>query len=209
MITILYQISPENSLIHGKKLWIIGKHYSIPIIQLLKMKKETITQNTLKIQNNPILKPLKEGMGFNCKNIKEKKRIWQRLTDAGYRMSTEVSDGALKILFINDMFIDVLWHEGLKYPLNESDFFDDIDEVDEWIPKAGEWVESSHYEHNTLKRQYLCTINGVHICVANGDDIHSSDSFVKIKHISQIKTVTMTLEEIRKTLGIPNLIVTL
>jgi hypothetical protein len=93
-------------------------------------------------------------------------------------------------------------------PLNESDFFD------EWTPQTGEWVEVSTKEdpENYSKRQYLCTIDGKHLCVDFGGSITSNNQFIVWQHIRQIKPETMTLQEaqdkLREVLNKPNLVIT-
>jgi hypothetical protein len=77
---------------------------------------------------------------------------------------------------------------------------------DEWTPQAGEWVEVSDND-SWNERQYLCTIDGVHLCVSNGGDYKNNSVFTPWKHIRQIKPETMTLQEVREALGKPNLII--
>jgi len=154
-------------------------------------------------------KELKEGMGFICANPDDKKRIWQKLTDAGYEMYDKIDEDELKRwkhIFWSTNFDE--WHmtndeDAVTHPLNESDFFDD------WTPKAGEWVEVSKEEdpENYSKRQYLCSIDGVHLCVYNGEHFKLSAEFSEWKHIRQIKPETMTLQEVREALGKPNLVI--
>jgi hypothetical protein len=147
------------------------------------------------------LKKVSEGQGFICKDLKEKERIWKRLTEAGYKMvgSFEKSNKEyLCIEFVNGEFLGSC---SVTDPLNESDFFD------EWTPKAGEWVEVSENKRSWGERQYLCSINSVHICVDGGDDFNSNNVFTKWHHIRQIKPETMTLQEVREALGKPNLVI--
>jgi hypothetical protein len=190
----------------------------------------------LEIKNQVImekgLKKVEEGQGFVCKDFKEKKRIWKKLTNAGYQMicSFESSRGD-HIVSNLGMFMGS--NAGsITDPLNEAEFFDGVstfgvdfantDSVDsiayathdmklEWTPKPGEWVEVSLDGIDWDKRQYLCTIDGIHLCVGYGEDIAGCDRFVKIKYIRQIPLETMTLQEAKKKLSAlldkPNLII--
>jgi hypothetical protein len=91
-------------------------------------------------------------------------------------------------------------------PLNESDFFDD------WTPQAGEWVEAFHNGESRGNRQYLCTIDGNHLVVCDGEDYKTEYMFIGCDDIRQIKPETMTLQEaqdkLREVLGKPNLVIT-
>jgi hypothetical protein len=148
-------------------------------------------------------KELKEGMGFICANLEDKKRIWQRLTDAGYPMRCDWDDsynGYKTIGFWRGEFSSFN-SNFVTDPLNESDFFDD------WTPQAGEWVYPWDDEISWNERQYLCTINGVHLCVSNGGEYKDNSVFITWKHIRQIKPETMTLQEVREALGKPNLVI--
>jgi hypothetical protein len=150
-------------------------------------------------------KELKEGMGFICATLEDKKRIWQKLTDSGYPMHFDFKDADMNVLcirFVISAFASSNPNQ-ITDPLNESDFFD------EWTPKAGEWVEVSDDGAWLDKpRQYLCTIDGVHLVVATGSDYKNNSAFTPWKHIRQIKHETMTLQEVREALGKPNLIIT-
>jgi len=155
-------------------------------------------------------KEVKNRQGFICEDLEEKKRIWQKLTDAGYPMHSSYEDCDKDYPHIVFSTIEFCggFSENINEILNEAEFFGET----EWTPKPGEWVESSHDGHNEFKRQYLCTINGVHICVGYGDDIDGCDRFVKIKYIRQIKPETITLQEaqekLRELLNKPNLTIT-
>ena len=149
------------------------------------------------------LKQVSEGQGFVCKNLEDKKRIWQKLTDAGYPMHFGYEDADIKLLcirFFHSAFASSNPNQ-ITDPLNESDFFDD------WTPQAGEWVYPWDDEISWNERQYLCTINGVHLCVSNGGEYKDNSVFTTWKHIRQIKPETMTLQEVREALGKPNLII--
>jgi hypothetical protein len=78
---------------------------------------------------------------------------------------------------------------------------------DDWTPQAGEWVEVSDNDRSWGERQYLCTIEGIHLCVDAGNDYTQDSIFTKWQHIRQIKPETMTLQEVREALGKPNLII--
>jgi hypothetical protein len=154
------------------------------------------------------LKQVSEGQGFICATLEDKKRIWKRLTDEGYEMSDRSKDFN-EWENIHFSGFDNKWHMNkntdiITDPLNESDFFD------EWTPQAGQWVEVSTKEDpdNYSKRQYLCTIDGVHLCVEGGASYTQTGYFFEWQHIRQIKPETMTLQEVREALGKPNLIIT-
>jgi len=150
-------------------------------------------------------KELKEGMGFICETLEDKKRIWQKLTDAGYPMACGWEDSKGKEIMGIKWFrtyFGSIESEYITHPLNESDFFD------EWTPKAGEWVEVSDDGKNWYKRQFFCIIDKLHL-TASGEYTHDQTStFTEWQHIRQIKPETMTLQEVREALGKPNLIVT-
>jgi hypothetical protein len=150
-------------------------------------------------------KELKEGMGFICANLEEKKRIWQKLTDAGYKVCDKIDEDELK------RWKHIFWSTGLGEfhltnslshitdPLNESDFFD------EWTPKAGDWVEVSDDGKTWFPEPQ--------VFVVKWNNLYYSTSGVNnclwpSNHIRQIKPETMTLQEVREALGKPNLIVT-
>ncbi len=149
-------------------------------------------------------KELKDGQGFICETREDKKRIWKRLIEAGYPMYGDGNE---------DYFSNIYWKYINKFvecakscitdPLNESDFFN------EWTPQAGEWVEVSTKEdpENYSKRQYLCIIDGVHLCVEGGASYTQTGYFFEWQHIRQIKPETMTLQEVREALGKPNLVI--
>jgi hypothetical protein len=151
------------------------------------------------------LKQVIEGQGFVCETLEDKKRIWQKLTDAGYPMFLsweKSSENNLEIMWIYNEFC--MAKKGtITDPLNESEFFDD------WTPQAGEWVEVSTKKDpdNYSKRQYLCTIDGEHLCVHNSSKYTEHSMFAIWQHIRQIKPETMTLQEVREALGKPNLII--
>jgi len=174
-------------------------------------------------------KELKEGMGFICETLEDKERIWQKLTDAGYKVCAKIDEDELKRwkhIFWSTGFDE--WHmtnslSHITNPLNESEFFDEVElkgleyhlnQLDfnelsnEWIPKAGEWVEVSDMGTIWHKRQFFCTIDRIHLTASGGDSHNLTSSFSEWKHIRQIKPETMTLQEVREALGKPNLIVT-
>ena len=144
------------------------------------------------------LKQVSEGQGFVCKDRKEKERLWQKLTDAGYPMYCSFNESSGQhILFDRDLeFLGS--YEPPRHPLNESDFFD------EWIPKAGEWVDVSDDEITWFKHDYkfIFEHKGVYYCETS--DI---PNLLAWKYIRQ-STETKTLQEVRDALGKPNLIIT-
>jgi len=152
-------------------------------------------------------KELKEGMGFICETLEDKKRIWEKLTDAGYKMFFEGNNNEFKHIY----WVDEMWVEttsgNITHPLNEAEFFGE----NEWTPKPGEWVEVSDNKELWTKRQYLATVNRQYICVVDGRDIHNSSGFNTWLHIRQIELEIMTLQEAKKKLSElldkPNLII--
>jgi hypothetical protein len=139
------------------------------------------------------LKQVSEGQGFVCETLEEKKRIWQKLTDAGYRMfSSAKYNNYLTIGFIDGQFCNF---GEVGDPLNESDFFDD------WTPQTGEWVEVLIYN-----------VWEAHVFVTYWDEkywIKRNDVYLlhPCSQIRQIKPETMTLQEVREALGKPNLVI--
>jgi hypothetical protein len=147
------------------------------------------------------LKQVSEGQGFVCKDQKEKKRIWQKLTDAGYPMYRTGNEYSLpSIYFEGGDFIECM-DLAITDPLNESDFFD------EWTPQTGEWVEVFRDGKSRGSRQYLCTIDGNHLVVCDKKDYKTEETFITCYDIRQIKHETMTLQEVRYALGKPNLVI--
>jgi hypothetical protein len=144
-------------------------------------------------------KELKNGQGFICKSLEEKKRIWQRLTNAGYRMysSYDYCDKDYPhIVFSMDELGGNFcggFSENITDPLNESEFFGE----NEWTPKAGEWVDASNDGVNWIgKKQYLCSIDDVHLCVMFEKTNKEEGLFSKFKHIRQVPPIPeMTIAE--------------
>ena len=160
-----------------------------------------------------VLKEIKNGQGFNCKDLSERTRIWKKLEDADYPMFHKCSTIGIHsyleyphIVWQDDYFC--FGKNAVSMPLNEAEFFGE----NEWTPKPGEWVEASLDGIDWDKRQYLCTIDGIHLCVGYGEDIVGCDRFVKIKYIRQIPLETMTRQEaqekLSELLNKPNLIIT-
>jgi hypothetical protein len=168
-------------------------------------------------------KELKEGMGFVCATLDEKKRIWQKLIDSGYDVFHDAhQEPYIHIRRFRDVFASTNAANTITDPLNESDFFDEVHSIDcngeidsvnqtqpEWTPQAGEWVEVSTKvdPENYSKRQYLCTIDGKHLCVDAGKSFLETAIYFSWHHIRQIKPETMTLQEVREALGKPNLVI--
>jgi hypothetical protein len=152
------------------------------------------------------LKQVSEGQGFVCANLEEKKRIWQKLTDAGYPMVSEFelsNKSYLCIEYINGRFMGSTL---ITDPLNESEFFDD------WTPQAGEWVDTRIKDHHDVRlRQFCFEKDGLYYVVLDGyelpKDTRQSVSLGCYDKIRQIKPETMTLQEVREALGKPNLII--
>ena len=150
-------------------------------------------------------KEVKNGQGFICKDLNEKKRIWEKLTDAGYPMYCSYYDcdkDYPDIVFSVKAFCGG-FTENINDPLNEDEFFGET----EWTPKPGEWVEAFHNGESRGNRQYLCTIDGNHLVVCDGYDYKTKCMFIGCDDIRQIKPETMTLQEVREALGKPNLII--
>jgi hypothetical protein len=169
--------------------------WSLSLAQLRNLKTKTKMEKKLK--------QVSEGQGFVCANLEEKKRIWQKLTDAGYPMHFKFEDAnenSLCILFYDKGFLSSDPNK-ITDPLNESDFFDD------WTPQAGEWVEVFRDGKSRGSRQYLCTIDGNHLVVCNEKDYKTEKTFIGYYDIRQIKPETMTLQEVRDALGKPNLVI--
>jgi hypothetical protein len=171
------------------------------------MKRRGIQHAKKNLNSKNMKREIKDGQGFICKDLEEKIRIWEKLIQHRYPIFADGNDLLYKhIVWEDGEFVET--NQKNIEPLNEAEFFGE----NEWTPKPGEWVESSHDGHNYFKRQYLCTINGVHICVGYGDDIDGCDRFVKIKYIRQIKPETITLQEaqekLRELLDKPNLTIT-
>jgi hypothetical protein len=145
-------------------------------------------------------KELKEGMGFICETLEDKKRIWQKLTDAGYPMYCEYEDSDesfICVLFDNHKFMgSEIQH--VTHPLNESDFFD------EWTPKAGEMITVSGTGFHKQQRKFVVKHNNLYFC----EKENQPSELFGWAYAEQIKPETMTLQEVREALGKPNLIVT-
>ena len=145
------------------------------------------------------LKQVSEGQGFVCKDLDEKKRIWQRLTDAGYPMYDDGMDDDYKCIVWDG---DNEWVEAnqknITHPLNESEFFD------EWTPQAGEWVEVCDDGKTWFKHDYkfIFEHKGVYYCETSDIPNLLAWKYIRPKH------ETMTLDEVREALGKPNLIIT-
>jgi len=159
-----------------------------------------------------MLKELKNGQGFVCKDLVERTRIWKKLEDAGYPMFHKCSTIGIHsyleyphIVWQNDYFC--FCKNPVSMPLNEDEFFGE----NEWTPKPGEWVEASLDDIDWVKRQYLCTIDGIYFCVFNGEDYRFCTEFGEWKYIRQIKPETITLKEaqekLSELLNKPNLII--
>jgi hypothetical protein len=145
-------------------------------------------------------KELKEGMGFICETLEEKKRIWQKLTDAGYPMHFDFECASMIVFcirFIHGAF-ESSYPNQITHPLNESDFFND------WTPKAGELVEASNCGIDWRERIFMGIWKDTYYCFIEAN----YGCAWRYKHIRQIKPETMTLQEVREALGKPNLIVT-
>ena len=145
------------------------------------------------------LKQVSEGQGFVCATIEEKKRIWQKLTDAGYRMYFEFEQSNMDIFCIKciyDGFASCNPND-ITDPLNESDFFDD------WTPQAGEWVDVSDDEITWFKHDYkfIFEHKGVYYCETSDIPNLLAWKYIRPKH------ETMTLDEVREALGKPNLVI--
>jgi hypothetical protein len=137
------------------------------------------------------LKRIFTNQGFNCQNIEDKKRIWEKLTDAGYSMCYKPQyHYYMTIVFIDGQFCNF---GTVGESLNESEFFDET----EWTPKPGEWVEVSNDGIKWGgKRQYLCSIDDVHLCVRFGETYKEKDRYNTWLHIRQVPTIQeMTIAE--------------
>jgi hypothetical protein len=157
-------------------------------------------------------KEVKNGQGFNCKDLNERNKIWKKLEDAGYTMFHKRSTIGIHSYL---EYLNIVWKDdyfcfcknAVSTPLNESEFFGES----EWTPKPGEWVEVSDDGKKWYRRQFFCTIDKLHL-TASGEYSHSQTStFTEWQHIRQIKPKTMTLKEaqekLRELLNKPNLII--
>jgi hypothetical protein len=147
---------------------------------------------------------VKNGQGFVCATIEDKKRIWEKLIQHRYPMFANGNDPLYKHIEWDDgEFVET--NEKNIEPLNEAEFFGET----EWTPKPGEWVEASLDGIDWVKRQYLCTIDGIHFCVFNGEDYRLCAEFGEWRYIRQIPMKKMTLKEaqekLRELLNKPNL----
>jgi hypothetical protein len=143
-------------------------------------------------------KEIKNGQGFVCKDLNEKKRIWERLTEAGYPMYCSYNDcdkDYPHIAFSMDKSGGIFgggFFENITEPLNEDELFGE----NEWTPKAGEWVDVSDNRQFWAKRQYLATVNNQYICVVEEGKINGSSAFNTWLHIRQIPPIPeMTIAE--------------
>ena len=161
-----------------------------------------------------MLKEVKEGQWFRCQTKEERNRIREKLKLHAYpvfagedleedfgRYPHIVFDEQGEFVFCSAKF------KGLTGTIDEIEFFGE----NEWTPKAGEWVEISNNERIWIKRQYLCTINGIHLCVFNDEDYNLCSEFGEWAYIRQIPLETMTRQEaqekLSELLNKPNLII--
>jgi hypothetical protein len=158
-------------------------------------------------------KEVKNGQGFICKDLSERTRIWEKLEDAGYPMfHKRLTIGIHSYL----EYLNIVWKDdyfcfcknAVSMPLKEAEFFGET----EWTPKPGEWVEASLDGIDWDKRQYLCTIDGIHFCVFDYGDYRVCSHFGEWTYIRQIPLETMTRQEaqekLREFLNKPNLTIT-
>jgi hypothetical protein len=146
---------------------------------------------------------IKHGQGFICETLEETKRLWQKLTDAGYPMSGEANQLSYNgICFFENVFFDC-WESFIFEILNESDFFKE----NEWTPKPGELVEVSDngIVFDSKPRVFACEYKNRFYC----EKLANDSELQYWKHIRQIKPETMTLQEaqekLREVLGNPKL----
>jgi hypothetical protein len=147
-------------------------------------------------------KEIKNGQGFICKDLEEKKRIWEKLIQHRYPMFADGNDPYYKhIVWEDGEFVEETNQNNIQ-PLSEAEFFD------EWTPKPGEWVEAMNMEEKGFERQFMCTIDGVHYLFSK---VGHTKEFCTAKYIRQIKPETISLKEaqdkLRELLGKPNLII--
>jgi hypothetical protein len=151
-----------------------------------------------------MLREVKEGQGFICKDLEEKKRIWQKLGDAGYPMfqSFEIQDYSYldypHIVYHNDYFC--FCKNAVSMPLNEAEFFGE----NEWTPKAGDKVLV--YENKWYPRVFVCEWKGNFYY-----ESEISGRLLSTTRIRQIQPDRMTRQEaqekLRELLNKPNLII--
>jgi hypothetical protein len=149
---------------------------------------------------------IKDGQGFICKDLEEKKRIWEKLIQHRYPMFADGNDPRYKhIVWDDGQFAEA--NRSITYPLNEAEFFGE----NEWTPKAGEWVEVSQNGKDWGESIFLFTLGRFHMVSLSPLDYGKSGNFTPVNHIRQIQPETMTLqqaqEKLRELLNKPNLII--
>jgi hypothetical protein len=140
-------------------------------------------------------KEVKNGQGFNCKNLVERSRIWKKLEDAGYPMFHKRSTIGIHsyidyphIVYEHKYFC--FCKNAISIPLNEAEFFGET----EWTPKPGEWVEALIY--NVWEPHVFVTYWDEKYWIKR-NDIYKLHPCCKIR---QIKPETMTLKEAQENL---------
>ena len=93
-------------------------------------------------------KEVKNRQGFICEDLNEKKRIWEKLTDAGYPMHSSYEDcdkDYLHIVFSTSEFCGGFSQNITEY-LNEDKFFGE----NEWTPENEEMTHEQKLEYMNL-----------------------------------------------------------
>jgi hypothetical protein len=71
-----------------------------------------------------VKKEVKNGQGFICKDLEEKKRIWEKLIQHRYPMFADGNDPCYKhIVWEDGEFVEA--NQKYIQPLNEAEFFDE------------------------------------------------------------------------------------
>jgi hypothetical protein len=145
-------------------------------------------------------KEIKNGQGFICKDLEEKKRIWEKLIQHRYPMFADGNAPWYKhIVWEDGEFVET--NQKNIQPLNEAEFFGE----NEWTPKPGELVEVSDNGiiFDSKPRVFACEYKNRFYCekLANDSELRYHT------YIRKHKPETMTLDEVRKALNKPNLII--
>ena len=90
-------------------------------------------------------KEVKENQGFICKNLEDKKRIWEKLIQHRYPMFSNGNDPFYKnIVWQGGEFVET--NQKNFEPLNESEFFRET----EWTPENKEMTHEQKLEYMNL-----------------------------------------------------------
>jgi hypothetical protein len=153
---------------------------------------------------------IKNGQGFICKDLDDKKRIWEKLIQHRYPMFADGNDPWYKhIMWEDGEFVET--NQKNIEPLNEAEFFGE----NEWTPKPGDWVEASNNDIKYGNAQFCFEKDNLCYVTMPDQEIPDKTNMTLKVHavlfIRQIKPETMTLqqaqEKLRELLNKPNLII--